>query len=196
MGATWATGQRFGLERFLPVSSAFILHGQADESRRLFIAAPRGTPVYAIESGTVRQIDRSTAGEVELAIADDRSLRYHRLLPSSIAVDLDQTVMAGQVLGVVGAAVAETNQHPGVLISLRDGTGRHVDVARELVGLADPIELGGAGGHTAAESGRGDPLKSGHAAEASGPTPASTTADDAPVDDLDAMIASRVRRRR
>jgi murein DD-endopeptidase MepM/ murein hydrolase activator NlpD len=134
---------RVGLgDRFQPIPGAQIVRpsaagdgsvgdcGAGDGIAR--IPARRGTPVHAVVTAIVLDVDGR--GSVSLRGPDGTGYHYAGLDPASMTVGAGTAVAAGDILGLVGAAVLE--------MRFTDEDGDPLDAGAALVGLADPNELG------------------------------------------------------
>jgi murein DD-endopeptidase MepM/ murein hydrolase activator NlpD len=118
--------------RFLPVPRAQLVRGPGDGRVALIPAAP-GTPVHAVCSGSVADVDGK--GAVAVADADGAVQHYAGLDPARVTVPVAAAVKAGAILGAVGAGGR-------VEVRLSDPAGDPLDAVEALVGLPDPNELG------------------------------------------------------
>jgi murein DD-endopeptidase MepM/ murein hydrolase activator NlpD len=118
--------------RFQPVPRAQLVRGSGDGLAALLPAAP-GTPVHAVEAGTVADLD----GEGGIALLGDDGWRQHYagLDPDGITVPVGAAVRAGAILGSVSG-------RGRVEVRISDDSGRPVDAVEVLIGLPDPGELG------------------------------------------------------
>jgi murein DD-endopeptidase MepM/ murein hydrolase activator NlpD len=110
----------------------------------LVLVAPAGTPVHAIEAGTVTL--PAHAGEpLRIVVASGLTFCYCGLAPGSITVSDGTRVAAGTILGAVAATKLSTTAPPAqphLMLRILDASGTDVDVPGFLVGLPDPNELG------------------------------------------------------
>jgi hypothetical protein len=118
--------------RFQPVPRAQLVRGSGDGLAAVLPAAP-GTPVHAVEAGTVADVDG--AGGIALLGDDGWRQSYVGLEPEGMTVPVDASVRAGAILGSVSGGGR-------VEVRLSDGSGRPVDAVEVLIGLPDPGELG------------------------------------------------------
>jgi murein DD-endopeptidase MepM/ murein hydrolase activator NlpD len=130
--------------RFRPMPGPLpIAAGDPVPGSGLVLVAPAGTPVHAIEAGTVTL---PADPDEPLRIVADGGLTfcYGGLGPGSIAVSHGTPVAAGMILGTVAAAKLSTTPPapPRLLLRIIDAAGADIDVSGFLVGLPDPNELG------------------------------------------------------
>lgn len=118
VGGNWAEIGEAGLP--LPrgsyyISSEFgwrILRGERDYHEGIDLAAPAGTPIYAVKDGvcTVHPFDGDGYGYyVTIDHGDGIKTRYAHM--SAVAVTDGQTVTAGEIIGYVGSTGNSTGPH-------------------------------------------------------------------------------------
>ncbi|MGI9649330.1 MAG: murein hydrolase activator EnvC family protein [Acidimicrobiia bacterium] len=95
-------------------------------------SVPVGTPVTAVESGTVTFAGRVVAN-LSVTVAHGGGLRTSYSFLDSIAVAVGESIRRGQVVGLAGAP----HGSPGLHLSLRVGD-RYLDPARMLRCVVDP----------------------------------------------------------
>jgi Peptidase family M23 len=144
------TGESFGGtlrvgSRFQPMPGPLpIATGVRVPESGLALVAPAGTPVHAIEAGTVTL--PAHAGEPLRLVADSGlTFWYGGLAPGSVAVSDGTRVAAGTILGAVAATKLSTTAQPAqphLVLRIVDASGADVYVPGFLVGLSDPNELG------------------------------------------------------
>jgi Peptidase family M23 len=128
----------------LPVASGPSIAAAAPSSAPgLVLLAPAGTPVHAVEAGTV---DRSGSAGHPLRVVADSGLTfcYDGVAPGSVTVSSGTRVAAGTILGTVAVTSLSTAppERPRLVLRILDAAGADIDVAAFLVGLPDPNELG------------------------------------------------------
>ncbi|HEU4423170.1 MAG TPA: M23 family metallopeptidase, partial [Pilimelia sp.] len=113
----------------------------------LVLVAAAGTPVHAVEAGTVT-LGAQPGEPLRLAGDGGRTFYYGGLAPGSVTVADGAHVAAGTILGTVAAPrLSRTpptphGSQPHLVLRIVDEAGADVDVAGFLVGLPDPNELG------------------------------------------------------
>ncbi|MEU3373580.1 M23 family metallopeptidase [Streptomyces sp. NPDC006660] len=100
-GSMWSSGHHTGLD----------------------FAAPTGTPVKAIHSGTVKSAGWAGAYGYRTVIALDDGSELWYCHQSSLAVTVGQTVSTGEVVGRVGATGNVTGPHLHLEVHAPSGTG-------------------------------------------------------------------------
>lgn len=115
--------------RVSPITGKPVVHEGID------LAAPTGTPVYAVETGIVSRVDTDTSKPNGLAVfvrgASGRLWCYLHM--SVIDVELGQPVAAGKRLGAVGTTGASTGPH--LHLQVYEVGGGTVDPATIVQGL-------------------------------------------------------------
>jgi murein DD-endopeptidase MepM/ murein hydrolase activator NlpD len=131
--------------RFQPMPGPLsIATGDRVPGSGLMVVVPAGTPVHAIEAGTVT-LPAHTGEPLRLAADSGLTFCYGGLAPGSLAVSDGTRVAAGMILGAVAATKLSTTAPPApshLVLRIVDAAGADVDVPGFLVGLPDPNELG------------------------------------------------------
>lgn len=117
MGATMRISSPYG-PRIHPVTGQSHFHNGVD------IAAPTGTPVYAVSAGRVVRIDRDGEGKGTLngnAVLYRESdpeggLLWAYLHLDTVAVQDGQTLQRGQLLGTIGSTGRSTGPHLHLMV--------------------------------------------------------------------------------
>src|SRR4051812_10534737 len=102
------------------------------------LVAAAGTPVHAVESGTVSG-PKGQGEPLRLRADSGIIFSYAGLAPTALTVHDGDRVAAGMILGTLTGLMSSVELP--VLSAVDDG-GADVDVADLLVGAADPNELG------------------------------------------------------
>jgi len=143
LGSSSAVPLRVG-SRFQPMPGPLpIATGARVPASGLVLVAPAGTPVHAIEAGTVTL--PAHAGEpLRLVAESGLTFCYGGLGPGSVAVSHGTRVAAGAILGAVAATKLSTTPPapPHLMLRIMEASGADIDVPGFLVGLPDPNELG------------------------------------------------------
>jgi hypothetical protein len=118
--------------RFRPLPGALPTGGQ------VALVATAGTPIHAVESGTV-SCPKGQSEPLRLHAESGMTFSYAGLASAALTVHDGERVAAGAILGTL-AGLTSTVDLP--VLSAVDRDGGQVDVADLLVGATDPNELG------------------------------------------------------